>query len=160
MFPQCPVIFADSKAQSLTNTGTDTLSSNHIPTTMVMDMNRDLVRLKCSVQNYDWGRIGHESLVAKMFSSNCDAEIDESEHYAELWMGTHASGPSYVVGEKGIEDLSLKSWILKHPEVLGDVVVEKWGVDLPFMFKVIGDSVLLMFYDDLLLLIIVDLIFY
>ncbi|KAK1433244.1 hypothetical protein QVD17_10153 [Tagetes erecta] len=142
----------DSKAQSLTysgnGTGTDTysgtgiVSSNNILTTMVTENNGkhegDLVRLKCSVQNYDWGRTGHESLVAKMFSSNCDGQIDETEHYAELWMGTHASGPSYVVGEKGIEDLSLKSWILKNPQVLGDVVVDKWGVDLPFMFKVLS----------------------
>ncbi|KAI3726457.1 hypothetical protein L1987_66254 [Smallanthus sonchifolius] len=109
---------------------------------MVMEINEkhegDLVRLKCSVQNYDWGRIGHESLVARMFSSNCDDEIDDSKHYAELWMGTHASGPSYIVGEKGIANVSLKSWISKNPEVLGDVVVEKWGVDLPFMFKVLS----------------------
>ncbi|KAK9066915.1 hypothetical protein SSX86_014239 [Deinandra increscens subsp. villosa] len=109
---------------------------------MVMEINGknegDLVRLKCSVQNYDWGRIGHESLVARMFSSNCDDEIEEGKHYAELWMGTHASGPSYVVGEKGIGDVSLKSWISENPEVLGDTVVEKWGVDLPFMFKVLS----------------------
>ncbi|KAL8250879.1 hypothetical protein R6Q59_034572 [Mikania micrantha] len=109
---------------------------------MVMEINGkhegDLVRLKCSVQNYDWGRIGHESLVAKMFSGNCDGEIDESKHYAELWMGTHASGPSYIVGENGIGDVSLKKWISENPEVLGDIVVEKWGVDLPFMFKVLS----------------------
>ncbi|KAF5817205.1 putative mannose-6-phosphate isomerase [Helianthus annuus] len=50
-------------------------------------------------------------------------------------MGTHDSGPSYVVGEKGIENVSLKSWVSENPEVLGDLVVGKWCVDLPFMFK-------------------------
>ncbi|KAJ0804376.1 putative mannose-6-phosphate isomerase [Helianthus annuus] len=50
-------------------------------------------------------------------------------------MGTHDSGPSYVVGEKGIGNVSLKSWVSENPEVLGDLVVGKWGVDLPFMFK-------------------------
>ncbi|KAF5791405.1 putative mannose-6-phosphate isomerase [Helianthus annuus] len=109
---------------------------------MVMEINNkhegDLIRLKCWVQNYDWGIIGNESLVARTFSSNCDCEIEESKHYAELWMGTHDSGPSYVVGEKGIGNVSLKSWVSENPEVLGDLVVGKWGVDLPFMFKVLS----------------------
>ncbi|XP_076960675.1 mannose-6-phosphate isomerase 1-like [Bidens hawaiensis] len=106
---------------------------------MVMEINEidDLVRLKCSVQTYDWGIPGNNSLVATTYSANCDCEIDENTHYAELWMGTHASGPSYI---KGIGNVSLKSWVLNNPEVLGDVVVRKWGLDLPFMFKVLSIS--------------------
>lgn len=111
---------------------------------MVMEINRkydgDLVRLKCAVQNYDWGRTGHESLVARLLLRNSIDEIEESKHYAEFWMGTHASGPSFLVDDKGIGNVSLKSWISKNPEVLGDTVVDKWGVDLPFMFKVIANS--------------------
>ncbi|PWA87579.1 mannose-6-phosphate isomerase, type I [Artemisia annua] len=105
---------------------------------MVMEINQDvnnnLIRLKCSVQTYDWGRIGNESLVANIY----DGEIDENKTYAELWMGTHDSGPSFLVNNDNEEDLSLKDWIKKNPDVLGDVVVEKWGVDLPFMFKVLS----------------------
>ncbi|XP_057488005.1 uncharacterized protein LOC130774033 [Actinidia eriantha] len=59
-------------------------------------------------------------------------------------MGTHESGPSFLVEtlEKGAsmakisESFSLKSWIEENPSVLGDKVVEKWGVNLPFLFKV------------------------
>jgi mannose-6-phosphate isomerase len=111
---------------------------------MVMEINQDannLIRLKCSVQTYDWGRIGNESLVANIY----DGEIDENKTYAELWMGTHDSGPSFLVND---EDLSLKDWIKKNPDVLGDVVVDKWGVDLPFMFKVNVDLLLYRFVFD------------
>ncbi|CAH2042476.1 unnamed protein product [Thlaspi arvense] len=35
-------------------------------------------------------------------------------------------------------NLSLKSWIEKNPDVLGEKVVQKWGLDLPFLFKVLS----------------------
>ncbi|XP_058187959.1 mannose-6-phosphate isomerase 1-like isoform X1 [Rhododendron vialii] len=111
-------------------------------------------RLRCSVQNYDWGRIGSQSRVARMFSSNSGLQIDESDPYAEFWMGTHESGPSYVVestntksnnngvsvvgSANGGSGVSLKSWIDENPNVLGYEVVEKWGVTLPFLFKVLS----------------------
>ncbi|KAI3502920.1 hypothetical protein L1887_31320 [Cichorium endivia] len=94
-----------------------------------------LVKLKCSVQNYDWGRIGYDSRVARLFERNCGGLIDEKKHYAEFWIGTHVSGPSFV---EGTDNVSLKSWILQNPKVLGDVVVEKWGRDLPFLLKVLS----------------------
>ncbi|KAI8534426.1 hypothetical protein RHMOL_Rhmol10G0088500 [Rhododendron molle] len=115
---------------------------------------RRVHRLRCSVQNYDWGRIGSLSRVARMFSSNSGLQIDEAAPYAEFWMGTHESGPSYVVestntgnnnngvsvvgSANGGSGVSLKSWIDENPNVLGDEVVEKWGVTLPFLFKVLS----------------------
>lgn len=100
-----------------------------------------LQRLRCSVQNYEWGRVCHESAVAKLYERNSGVEIDESKRYAELWMGTHASGPSFVVEEElalgqDNQDASLKSWIEKNPGVLGDKVFHKWNTNLPFLFKV------------------------
>nr|XP_043605980.1 mannose-6-phosphate isomerase 1-like [Erigeron canadensis] len=104
-----------------------------------------IVKLKCSVQNYDWGRIGHDSRVARLFDKNScgDGQIDEKKHYAEFWIGTHVSGPSFVQqkGQNGNCDennVSLKSWIMQNPKVLGDVVVDKWGLDLPFLLKVLS----------------------
>ncbi|PWA68515.1 mannose-6-phosphate isomerase, type I [Artemisia annua] len=94
-----------------------------------------LMKLKCSVQNYDWGRVGYESSVAKLFESNSGGEIDEKKHYAEFWMGTHVSGPSFL-DDGG--NVSLKSWLMQNPKVLGDVVVNKWGHDLPFLLKVLS----------------------
>ncbi|KAG9450192.1 hypothetical protein H6P81_010157 [Aristolochia fimbriata] len=101
-----------------------------------------LLRLRCSVQNYDWGQIGEESHVAKLFSRNSMEPIDAHKPYAELWMGTHDSGPSFVV-DSGIGDqmgtaVSLKAWLRENPKALGEKVLDKWGGDLPFLFKVLS----------------------
>eukprot|EP00262_Sarcandra_glabra_P006144 TRINITY_DN18259_c0_g1_i1.p1 TRINITY_DN18259_c0_g1~~TRINITY_DN18259_c0_g1_i1.p1 ORF type:complete len:431 (+),score=67.64 TRINITY_DN18259_c0_g1_i1:135-1427(+) len=98
--------------------------------------------LKCSVQNYDWGRIGQESQVARLFSLNSKSEIELNKPYAELWMGTHESGPSFIIRDQSDDpdssSLPLKSWIYDNPNAVGDRVVEKWGNDLPFLFKVLS----------------------
>lgn len=111
-----------------------------------MDSNfnsKPLLRLTCSVQNYDWGRPGRDSLVARLYGLNSGGEVELDRCYAEFWMGTHKSGPSFVVksglengNENGDESGSLKSWILKNPNVLGDKVLLNWGCHLPFLFKV------------------------
>ncbi|XP_039171879.1 mannose-6-phosphate isomerase 1 isoform X2 [Eucalyptus grandis] len=101
-----------------------------------------LRRLRCSVQKYDWGRRGAESRVAKLFALNSGAEADPDRPYAEFWMGTHGSGPSFLLpagcgngGHKVSPDVTLKAWISSNPDVLGDKVVDEWGCDLPFLFK-------------------------
>lgn len=104
-----------------------------------------LRRLRCSVQKYDWGRRGAESRVAKLFALNSGAEADPDRPYAEFWMGTHGSGPSFLLpagcgngGHKVSPDVTLKAWISSNPDVLGDKVVDEWGCDLPFLFKVLS----------------------
>ncbi|KAI6691556.1 hypothetical protein NL676_028384 [Syzygium grande] len=104
-----------------------------------------LKRLRCSVQNYDWGRRGMESRVAKLFALNSGAEADVQRPYAEFWMGTHESGPSFLSpagcdngGPEISRDVTLKAWISSNPDVLGDKVVAQWGCDLPFLFKVLS----------------------
>ncbi|XP_039143760.1 mannose-6-phosphate isomerase 2-like isoform X3 [Dioscorea cayenensis subsp. rotundata] len=96
-------------------------------------------RLRCSVQNYNWGRTGEESTVAVLFSRN--NPIDPEKPYAEFWIGTHPSGPSSLLslGSSDSRPVLLKSWILENPSaVLGDKVSEKWHGDLPFLFKVLS----------------------
>lgn len=109
------------------------------------DRRRRLVRLKCCVQNYDWGVLGCNSQVARMFLLNSGSySADPDECYAEFWIGTHKSGPSFVFFGRdynaaaiGSKPLSLKDWITVDPgAVLGDKVARKWGGDLPFLFKV------------------------
>ncbi|KAK2652245.1 hypothetical protein Ddye_012101 [Dipteronia dyeriana] len=104
-------------------------------------------RLTCSVQNYDWGRKGADSLVARLCQLNSGAGVEPDRSYAEFWMGTHQSGPSFLVKngvQNGVsnggggEDSSFKSWLLKNPNVLGDNVLSRWGCDLPFLFKVLS----------------------
>lgn len=101
-------------------------------------------RLRCAVKNYEWGKLGHDSLVARLHEANSGNRVDPAVPHAELWMGTHESGPSHVVkeeelgsGHKGSECMvTLKSWVSDNPDVLGSRVVDKWGCDLPFLFKV------------------------
>lgn len=111
-------------------------------------------KLRCSVKNYDWGRIGLDSEVYRLSRANSGAKIDPNKPYAEFWMGTHESGPSRVIKKAKILangncfnsnwticDLggpNLKSWIERNPHVLGDKVRKKWGSDLPFLFKVLS----------------------
>ena len=110
---------------------------------------KNLLRLRCSVQNYDWGLKGHDSRVARLYARNSGSETRPDSPYAELWMGTHESGPSFVVQaprasngvsvDVDVDDdvgVSLKKWISENPNVLGDKVLHNWGCDLPFLFKV------------------------
>ncbi|XP_019707493.1 mannose-6-phosphate isomerase 2 isoform X2 [Elaeis guineensis] len=108
---------------------------------MEMEVSRPL-SLRCSVQKYDWGKLGKDSKVARLFSRNSEAEIEPERPYAEFWMGTHESGPSFLVrGESGSPDskpVSLRKWILDNPGYLGEKVVHRWGSELPFLFKVLS----------------------
>lgn len=50
-----------------------------------------------NVKNYEWGKLGSQSFVAKIASvNNANLVVDEQQPYAELWMGDHCSGPSLV----------------------------------------------------------------
>ncbi|KAH6799278.1 Mannose-6-phosphate isomerase [Perilla frutescens var. frutescens] len=115
-----------------------------------------IVRLRCSVKRYEWGKVGEESGVARLYANNSGEDIDGDEPFAEFWMGTHESGPSYAaVGANGqlrnggvereggrkrnyLNLVSLKDWIEQNPSVLGDKVFQKWGPNLPFLFKVLS----------------------
>jgi len=93
------------------------------------------MELKCKVQNYAWGKLGSSSAVAKLVKAATPSfEVSEEQPYAELWMGTHPNGPSVI---KDGEEL-LSSYIESHPECLGDKVTERFGAQLPFLFKVLS----------------------
>eukprot|EP00775_Hariotina_reticulata_P009221 gene9221-9386_t len=92
-----------------------------------------MLSLRCPAQNYAWGRPAAESEVAMLASSN-GTSIDESKPFAELWMGTHPSGPALISGQ----DTTLKEWIQAHPEALGDAVLKRFGTDLPYLLKVLS----------------------
>ena len=91
-----------------------------------------LQRLHCSVKNYDWGLPGRVSEVARLHALNSGSRFRAEDPYAELWIGTHDSSPSFLASN----GVSLKSWISDNPDVLGEQVLLKWGADLPFLFKV------------------------
>uniref|UniRef100_A0A0D6R288 mannose-6-phosphate isomerase n=1 Tax=Araucaria cunninghamii TaxID=56994 RepID=A0A0D6R288_ARACU len=95
------------------------------------------LRVCTTVQNYEWGKHGSAGEVGRLYSLVSKSPAEEDKPYAELWMGTHDSGHSLVVLE-GEDRMPLRSWLEEHPEALGDKVVERWGIDLPFLFKVLS----------------------
>ncbi|XP_003398360.1 mannose-6-phosphate isomerase [Bombus terrestris] len=93
------------------------------------------MELKCKVQTYDWGRYGINSIVATLIkSSNSDFVLDEKRPYAELWIGTHPNGPSYM---KDL-NISLEEYIKQNTNVLGNDAQKVFGHHLPFLFKVLS----------------------
>lgn len=53
------------------------------------------------VKNYDWGKLGEDSLVAQLMMANGSLDkIEKDIPYAELWMGVHPNGES-ILKESG-----------------------------------------------------------
>ena len=66
-----------------------------------------LFPLRCEAKSYAWGRRGRGSLVATLACGMDDGfEVSEEREYAELWMGTHPSGPSLVSIQTPLRTLS------------------------------------------------------
>ena len=57
---------------------------------------KNIYKLKCACQNYDWGKYANDSLVATALRKNGET-VDEKKRYAEYWMGTHPNGPSKII---------------------------------------------------------------
>jgi len=91
-----------------------------------------LLRVLGVAQSYEWGKIGPASAVGQLMASSASAtpasasstpfKLEDGKPYAELWMGTHSSGPSSVVRPDG-SVASLR---------------EHLGAELPFLFKVLS----------------------
>lgn len=93
------------------------------------------MELQCKIQNYDWGKLGHESTVAKLLkSANPSVSIDNNTPYAELWMGTHPNGPSLIIER----DILLSEYIKDNVDAIGPAVRQRFGVAVPFLLKVLS----------------------
>lgn len=78
------------------------------------------MELEGNIKNYEWGKLGSCSEVAKLVKTNNENySISDTTPYAELWMGDHSSGPS-IVKSLGLE--------------LNQVYKQR----LPFLFKVLS----------------------
>ncbi|RKF56043.1 Mannose-6-phosphate isomerase [Erysiphe neolycopersici] len=99
-------------------------------------MQPTLIRLKCGVNNYDWGKIGSESAAAIFAAATLsdDFSIQENLPYSELWMGTHLSNPSRDVHT----EMTLIDIIKNNQSLISAEIYSKFGVELPFLFKVIS----------------------
>lgn len=90
-------------------------------------MNFSLVEISCPAQKYSWGKLGNHSLVGQLYSSN----LNENETFAELWMGTHSSGPSRI---KETNQL-LTEYLKEKENMLG---IKGYQNELPFLLKVLS----------------------
>eukprot|EP01135_Chromosphaera_perkinsii_P008189 Nk52_evm11s1178 gene=Nk52_evmTU11s1178 len=96
--------------------------------------------LSCTVQKYEWGKVGKESMVAQLASEGeySGFVMNDSESYAELWMGTHPKGPSSIKNAFAASAAEpLKDWLKKNEWALSPKIVDHFG-DLPFLFKVLS----------------------
>ena len=111
-----------------------------------------MLRLRCVPQQYEWGMLAKESEVAALAERQGQA-INAEMPYAELWMGTHASGASVAIPgghgyrEAAGEPITLGSWLSSNPDALGEdpqgpvrrmAASANGGLDLPFLFKVLS----------------------
>jgi mannose-6-phosphate isomerase len=99
-------------------------------------MAESVIPLKCTCNNYPWGKKGKESLAARLCSkTNPDFQIDDSKEYAEMWFGTYPELPSYSL--KTGQDL--QQILNEHKDALiGKKVYDKFGADLPFLPKILS----------------------
>ena len=114
------------------------------------------VPIDCQAQNYEWGKAGVFSAVARLKSRVCALQGDEQHlrrvmsvedihmPFAELWMGTHPNGPSRVVhfrhGGTLSEFLSSRSGRRFCGEVVWEYFPpnEQGEMHLPFLLKVLS----------------------
>ncbi|EOD52479.1 putative mannose-6-phosphate isomerase protein [Neofusicoccum parvum UCRNP2] len=100
-------------------------------------MSSKVVQLKCYCNEYPWGKLGSQSVAARLAAKTpgTDFKIDESKPYAEMWYGTYPDLPAYVL-ETGEP---LQDYINRTPdELMGKHVVQKFGPNLPYLPKVLS----------------------
>ncbi|PYH93541.1 mannose-6-phosphate isomerase, class I [Aspergillus ellipticus CBS 707.79] len=92
-------------------------------------------QLKCGLKNDPWGKTGTDSLAGVLGSKTPgNLELDESQPYSEMWMGTYPTVPSRVLST----DELLSDYLKKHPEVVGPSALNKWGPEVPFLPKILS----------------------
>ncbi|GFQ92929.1 mannose-6-phosphate isomerase [Trichonephila clavata] len=95
-------------------------------------------KVRGAIKNYDWGKLGSQSAVAQLQKAGFyNFNIDEKTPYAELWIGTHDSGPTII---PFINNMKLKDWLTSHTQSLGTNISNAFDVSkgLPFLFKVLS----------------------
>lgn len=85
--------------------------------------------LEGRIRHYDWGS---RTVLARL-----QGRALPSRPEAELWLGTHASGPSRIASDDGW--VPLPEWIARDPVgCLGAGVAERFGGEFPFLLKILA----------------------
>lgn len=100
-------------------------------------MAESVIQLKCDCNNYPWGKVGQDSLAARLCSKTpgTDFKLENDKNYAEMWMGTYPVTPSYVLktGENLQDVLNAN-----QEKLIGKTVLSKFGAELPFLPKILS----------------------
>lgn len=93
------------------------------------------------IKNYHWGKNKQDSIITKFDDNAKSNSSDESKTQdvplAEIWFGTHISGPSTIdiCGRR----IKLSDFIREQPDMCGHVNhIAKYGNNLPFLFKILS----------------------
>ncbi len=90
-------------------------------------------RLSGTIQHYAWGAKGEQALIARLLKIT----PENDKPYAELWIGAHPKAPSHLIYQG--KSYSLDTILSKYPRlVLGEEVVDKFGITLPFLLKILS----------------------
>ncbi|KAG9091664.1 Mannose-6-phosphate isomerase [Ceratobasidium sp. 370] len=90
-------------------------------------------RLIAGANSYEWGKLGQNSKAGQYARADPEFKLQDDKPYSELWMGTHPTLPSKLQSGE-----TLHSYLQAHPELIGDAVRNRFGNDLPFLFKVLA----------------------
>ncbi|KAJ5494273.1 hypothetical protein N7463_010360 [Penicillium fimorum] len=95
-----------------------------------------VLQLVCECKHDPWGKKGQSSLAGRLWSHMPDAgELDNSETYSEMWMGTYPSVPSRIRSTGKLLSEHLKN----NPDLVGQPICEsRYGPDIPFLPKVLS----------------------
>jgi mannose-6-phosphate isomerase len=93
-------------------------------------MTPPLLVLENPIQNYAWGS---RTAIAELLGRPSPAELPE----AELWIGAHPKAPSRIASPPGLGTLDR---VIQNDPVglLGAEVCDRFGNELPFLFKVLA----------------------
>ncbi|KAJ5908381.1 hypothetical protein N7495_001063 [Penicillium taxi] len=98
-------------------------------------MTDGILKLTCECKHDPWGKQGKSSLAGRLWSHMPDAgELDESETYSEMWMGTYPTVPSRIHSSGEL----LSEHIKINPDLVGQSVYDKYGPNIPFLPKVLS----------------------
>lgn len=105
-----------------------------------------MFQLNCSAQQYDWGKPGATSEVARLLAVGRAAtpgapaaDIDPAAPYAEYWFGTHPRAPSKLASDAAgvAAGTSLTDFLQRTPSALG-IAPYSPVTPLPFLLKVLS----------------------
>ena len=100
-------------------------------------MTDSVIQLRCDCNNFPWGKVGENSLAARLCSKTpgTSFKLEKDQNYAEMWMGTYPELPSYVLNTgENLQDVLNAN----KEKLIGKQVLDKFGADLPFLPKILS----------------------